>query len=157
MNKTLAYVLAAIIAALTGLASLDVTGILPLLSDFLPEQVVKGIAVVPTLAAVLVHAIQAAMERIDKDAQDINRSFRLVPLLLLGAAVLMLPSCSGILAGMTGQPIPTTPVSRDGGPPIQVATADVLRAETAAPDTAWGLYNAGAVAAQTARVIDSGK
>ena len=73
-------------------------------------------------------------------------------------AVFALQSCAGIYSGVTGHASPTTPVQRaDGtGKAFDVATTDVLRAESQ-PVTAWGLYNAGAVAARTAEVADSGK
>jgi len=94
-----------------------------------------------------------------------NKSFRLdaLPLwLICGFLALIftacLPSCAGVYSGVTGLPIPTTPVQRtDGtGKPFDVATTDLRRAETQ-PGQAWGLYNAGAVAARTGQVVDSGK
>lgn len=68
----------------------------------------------------------------------------LLALAVLGAAIAF-SSCAGITSGLTGQPIPSTPVQRDGGLPFSVATSDVYRAE-AEPLTVWGLYNAGRVA-----------
>lgn len=61
------------------------------------------------------------------------------------AVAIVFSSCAGITSGLTGQPIPSTPVQRDGGLPFSVATSDVYRAE-AEPLTVWGLYNAGRVA-----------
>lgn len=70
----------------------------------------------------------------------------------------LLSSCVGVYSGITGAPIPTTPVQRaDGtGKPFNVASQDLFRAETQ-PDKAWGLYDAGAVSDATRQVVDSGK
>jgi len=64
-------------------------------------------------------------------------------------------SCTGVVAGLTGETIPTVPVQRSavtGGAaaiPFQVAAVDVDRAE-ANPNAVWGLYNAGVVASTVA-------
>lgn len=78
-------------------------------------------------------------------------------ILLLAALTMCLNSCAALSSAFTGRPIPTTPVMREGGRPIQVATEDILRAEMAPPETAWGLYDAGAAAARARVVIDAGK
>lgn len=61
-------------------------------------------------------------------------------------AALALSSCSGVIPGLTGQPVPTTPVKREGGTPINVATSDLVQAEIGPADKAYGLYDVGAVA-----------
>lgn len=76
---------------------------------------------------------------------------------LVLAAALLLSSCSGIYSGITGQPIATEPVTTKDNATLNVASADILRARTSPPDTAWGLYDAGLVARRTAEVIKSGK
>lgn len=50
-------------------------------------------------------------------------------------------SCASVNSWITKTPIPSTPVSREGGTPFNVATADVLQAETQ-PEKVWGLYDA---------------
>jgi len=90
-----------------------------------------------------------------------NKSFRIepiAPLIALMLVICLLPSCAGIGAGITGQPIRTTPVQRaDGsGKPFELASSDLFRAETQ-PGKAWGLYDAGAVADATGQVVESGK
>lgn len=66
-------------------------------------------------------------------------------------------SCAGLLSGVTGQPVPAVPVQRvDGDKPFAVAAADVYQAESQ-PGKVWGLYDAGAVAAATGQVVESGK
>lgn len=90
-----------------------------------------------------------------------NKSFRLDAValwLVCGFLALCFTSCAGVVSGFTGEPIHTTPVQRaDGtGKVIDIATTDLIRAEHR-PPTAWGLYDAGAVAARTAEVVDSGK
>lgn len=58
--------------------------------------------------------------------------------------ILVLPSCASVTSLITKQPIPTVPVSRIGGTPFNVASADVSLAESQ-PTAVWGLYNAGQV------------
>ncbi len=72
-------------------------------------------------------------------------------------AALFLSSCAALQSAFTGEPIPVTPVAREGGIPFNVATSDVLRAEASPPGTAWGLYNAGAAAARTREIVEVGK
>lgn len=72
-------------------------------------------------------------------------------------AICLLPSCTGIMAGVTGQPIAVEPVQTKEGKTFNVASADLLRAQSSPPETAWGLYNAGLVAQRAREVIDSGK
>lgn len=78
---------------------------------------------------------------------------------ILPLFAILFSSCVGTYSGLTGQPIPTTPVKRanvENAPTFNVATADVVRAETE-PGKAWGLYNAGAVADAVGQVVESGK
>lgn len=75
----------------------------------------------------------------------------------LGVAACQLASCTGIMSAVTGQPIVTEPVTTKDGATFNVASADVLRAKTYPPDTAWGLYDAGLVARRASEVINSGK
>lgn len=66
-------------------------------------------------------------------------------------------SCASVGAALTGAPIPTTPVQRvDGGAPFNVATSDVIRAETQ-PETKWGLYDAGKMTDAITEVVRSNK
>jgi len=146
--KTIAYILAALMAGLTTLAGLDLADVLPLLSDFLPEKAVKFIAIVPSLAAMLVHGIQAAKEHAVK--------IGLLPLLVAGTA-LSLSSCAGIVSGITGQPPHATTVQREGGKPVLIVTSDLLQAEAGAPEKVHGLYDVGMVAAGVGRITDAGK
>lgn len=74
----------------------------------------------------------------------------------LSFLTLLIPSCAGITAGLTGQPVPTTVVQGPNGVPFKVASADVFRAETQ-PLKFWGLYDAGAVADATGQVVQSSK
>ncbi|MCW1885513.1 hypothetical protein OKA04_12305 [Luteolibacter flavescens] len=72
-------------------------------------------------------------------------------------ALFLTPSCTGVYAGITGQPIPSEPVKTADGKSFNVASADVLRAKSSPADAVWGLYNAGLVAQRAAQVIDAGK
>jgi len=146
--KTTGYIIAAILAALTGLAALDLSGILPLLGDFLPEKAVKFIAIVPSLAAMLVHAVQAAKQHFEKIG---------LLMLLLAACSLSLSSCAGIVSGITGQVPHATTVQREGGKPVRIVTSDLLQAESGPPEKVHGLYDVGMVAAGVSTVMDSGK
>ena len=81
-------------------------------------------------------------------------------LLLLAAAALaalFVTSCAALTSAATGQPIQTETVTAEDGTAFQVASSDVFRTRQADPDTAWGLYNAGAAAAKAREVINSGK
>lgn len=77
--------------------------------------------------------------------------------LALLAFLLAFTGCAAIGSAITGQPIPTTAVQREGGKAFDVATQDILRAEASPPGTAWGLYDAGLVAQRAREVIDTGK
>lgn len=106
MNKTTASILASLVALLTGLASLDVTGVLPLLGQFLPESAVKIIAVVPPLAAVIVHAIVAAKRKLESDSEALRSRHNgpsPVILVMAAAACMLLPSCMIALDPSTGR------------------------------------------------------
>lgn len=157
MKTRILSFLAAVAAVLTVLGGLDLSGIVHLF----PDNVATGLAtVLPGLAAV-VHLVNTLADAIDDGKINGSWSPKLYPLcmwLTLGLLSFPLVSCAGLQSGFTGQPILTTPVQRvDGsGHPFDVATVDVLRAE-AQPGQAWGLYNAGALASQTAEVVASGK
>lgn len=58
--------------------------------------------------------------------------------------ILALPSCASFNSIITKQPIPATPVQREGGKPFNVATADIIQAETQ-PQKVYGLYDAKAL------------
>jgi hypothetical protein len=152
MKTRLLSFLAAVAAVLTVLGGLDLSGMVHLF----PDNVATGLAtILPGLAAA-VHLVKTIGDAFDDG--EINGSFRAVATGLICGSLLFLPSCAGVFSGVTGLPIPTTPVQRtDGtGKPFDVATTDLQRAE-AQPGQAWGLYNAGAVAARTGQVVDSGK
>jgi hypothetical protein len=157
MKTRLLSFLAAIAAVLTVLGGLDLSGIVHLF----PDHVATGLAtILPSFAAV-VHLIRTIGDVVDDGKVNGSWSPKLYPVcmwLTLGMLSWPLVSCAGVYSGVTGQPIPTTPVHRlDGtGRPFDVATSDVTRAETQ-PGQAWGLYNAGAVAARTGQAVDSGK
>lgn len=82
---------------------------------------------------------------------------------------IFLSSCSGFIAGITGQPVATTAVQRAGQPQapiIMVSSSDLAQAEEEAKSAeasgskkkALGLYDAGWVAEQVGQVIEvSGK
>lgn len=89
-----------------------------------------------------------------------------VPLLLVGFALLTLPSCSVIGSAISGAPIPATTVVRAvdaDAMPIQVVSADLAVAEEQARDAeragtappVHGLYDAGR-AAKAAREVFTG-
>lgn len=83
------------------------------------------------------------------------------------AAAIAFSSCAGITAGLSGAPVTTVPVQRVDNPKVSfdLAVQDVARAEhdsqfadsAGISRKAWGLYNASAVAARTAEVVDTGK
>lgn len=153
MKSRILSFLAAVAAVLTVLGGLDLSGILSLF----PDHVATGLATVLPGIAALVHVVNTLGDAYDNG--KIDGSFKGYAVAgLLGLSCLLLPSCAGVYAGVTGEPIPTTPVRRvDGtGQAFDVATADVMRAERQ-PGTAWGLYNAGAVAARTAEIVETGK
>lgn len=77
--------------------------------------------------------------------------------LILAAFAAAFTSCTGIMSGITGQPILTEPVVTKDGSTFNVASADVLRTKGYPKETAWGLYDAGLVARQTAEVTNTGK
>lgn len=125
-----------------------------------PEETAKWLAVSgPAFAAAVRPVIEFFGDWID-DGQ-LNKSFRISAILLPMALVfsLALSSCAGVTSGWTGQPIPTVPVQRtDGtGRPIDIAASDVLRAEQSPSGTAWGLYDAGAVADAVSPTVEAGK
>lgn len=78
------------------------------------------------------------------------------PLFII-AACAALSSCSGVISGITGQPVASTPVQREGGTPVNVATADLLQAEVGNKETVYGLYDTGVVARAVGKVSASSK
>lgn len=73
-------------------------------------------------------------------------------------ALLALTSCSGIISGLTGQPVASTPVLRTGATvPVNIATADLIQAEVSDPTKVYGLYDVGVVAGAIKEVSNSGK
>ena len=153
-TKLLSF-LAAVAAFLTFVGGLDLAGIV----GFLPDTVATGFATALPLLAGIVHLIKALGDFIDDGKINQSWSVKLYPVALwltLGVLSWPLVSCAAITSGVTGQPIATAPVKREGGRPFNVATSDVLRAESQ-PETAWGLYDAGAVAEVLTPIADSGK
>ncbi|MCU0797414.1 MAG: hypothetical protein MUF31_15950 [Akkermansiaceae bacterium] len=161
MKKVL-QILAAVAAACSAVAGLDLAGIL----DILPEQVAPWVAVAPPVAAALFHAAIAIGDILDDGER--NDSFGKLPLLLftLGLAFLVLPSCSVVASAITGQPIAADSVVRVDDPtsePILIASDDLLRAEDASeraresgnPPPIHGLYDAGWAVARAREVINS--
>ncbi|WP_193211449.1 hypothetical protein [Luteolibacter marinus] len=138
-------------AFLTLLGGLDLSGII----DVLPAKVATGLATALQLLAGLVHLVKAVGDFVD-DGQ-INGSFKALGwLLVLGFAVMSM-SCAGMTSAITGQPIHSTVVQREGGKPFNLATQDVLRAESSPPETVFGLYDAGLVARRATEVLKTGK
>lgn len=72
--------------------------------------------------------------------------------------LLLITSCASdaIFSGITGAPIPSTPVKREGGTPINVVTRNLLHAE-ANPTRTYGLYDATAVAERVGEIQASAK
>lgn len=139
--KKLKAILAIIASAAATLAGLDVNNYV----SVLPPEVAKWLIIIPSAAAFVVHICEEAKTRF------------FPPLLALAAiGICLMPSCAAINSAITGEPIATTPVQREAGKPFQVATSDILRAESQ-PDVAWGLYDAGRAAQRAREVIDSGK
>lgn len=149
MNKRIVSFLAGVLALLTFVGGLDLTGIITLL----PDPVAKALVLALPLLAGFKHLVTACGDFAD-DGQ-INGSFKLFPfLLVLGVGMMFaLSSCAALGSAATGQPIPATPVQRAGGEPFNVADTDIHRAEASPPETVWGLYNAGALAARAREVI----
>lgn len=79
--------------------------------------------------------------------------------LILAALTPTFASCTAVLSGLTGQPVHATPVKREApdAKPVQVATTDLLQAESGPPAAVYGLYDVGLVAGGVAKVVDSGK
>lgn len=78
-------------------------------------------------------------------------------LLMIACLAVLSSSCTGIMAGVTGQAPSATPVQREGGKPIQVATTDLLQAEAGPPETIHGLYDVAMVAAGFSKIKGDGK
>lgn len=99
---------------------------------------------------------------IDKSPSEVQPAAKdtmktIVSLLLLLAVASFFTSCSGVIAGITGQTPPVTPVQREGGTPVNVATSDLLQAEVGPKDKAYGLYDIGLVAGAVGKVSRSAK
>lgn len=83
------------------------------------------------------------------------------------AAALVFSSCtpamnsalSGVItSGLTGQPIPSTPVQRAGdvtAPPVLVSSSDLALAEAGDPKAVHGLYDAGYLVAKARETVIS--
>lgn len=88
------------------------------------------------------------------DKFSINTMKTKIAIIALAA---LLSSCSGLYSGITGQPVPATPVAREGGSPVNVATSDLLQAEVGPKEVVYGLYDTGVVARAVGKVSNSGK
>lgn len=151
MNKRFVSFLSGILALLTVVGGLDLTGFITLLPDNVATAFVIGL---PALAG-FKHLIIDLGDFVDDG--KINGSFKLLPFLLLLGAVMLLNACAALGSAATGQPIPASPVQRVEGKPFNVATSDIYRAEASPPETVWGLYNAGALAKQAAALVTGTK
>lgn len=76
---------------------------------------------------------------------------KIIAAILAGASI----SCSGIISGITGQPVASVPVQREGGTPVNIATADLIQAEVGPKDKVYGLYDVGLVAGAVGKVSKS--
>lgn len=159
MTAKLLSIITAVLAVVTVLAALDLTGLVTLIPGGNAAMVTWVSGGLATLGTIL-RAIGDLLD--DGQANGSYGKLRMHPgtfLLACALAVLAvsLSSCSGVLSGVTGVPLSSVPVQRVGGDkPFQVAASDVFQAE-AQPGVTWGLYNAGAVASATSQVVDSGK
>lgn len=158
--KRFLQILAAVAAACSAVAGLDLAGVI----ELLPEKIAPVVAVGPAIAASLFHFVVALGDVLDDGEK--NDSFGKLKAVLLPLAVgslLCLPSCSVVHSVATGQPIPSTTVQRAGQPeaqPIEIASVELAQAEAAAeaadltnsPRPVNGLYDAGR-AAQVAREV----
>ncbi|MBB5351361.1 hypothetical protein HNR46_001597 [Haloferula luteola] len=165
MKKAL-HILAAVAAACSALGGLDLKGII----NILPENVAGVIAILPVAAIALGHVILLVGDYLDdgKKNDSFGKLSAILLPLLLAVGFLTLQSCTGVISGLTGQPVASVAVLRLDEPtaePFQVATVDVLKAEVAAQKareagTAFpvsGLYDVGTVVDVVAEVVDSGK
>lgn len=150
MKKALQF-LAAVAALASGVAGLDLAGVVHLI----PSPWDAWVAVAPAGAATVFHFLIGIGDLLDDGQKNDSFKVRLLPWLLLAPVALCFSSCAGVISGATGQPIPSTPVQREGGPPVNVATADLFGAEAAPPTTVWGLYDAGWVARKVGQVSGS--
>lgn len=165
--KKFLLILAVVGAALSALGGLDLAGVI----TFLPKQWAGALAIVPPVAAAMLHFVMLIGDILDDGEQ--NGSFKIgnyrvkvdkVPLIAVFAvALLFLPSCTNPvgMALLTGQDIPTTPVRRvddPTAPVVDIATSDLRLAEAAPKKTAWGLYDAGYLTEQArAAVVEATK
>ena len=150
MNKRIVSFLASVAAFLTVLGGLDLSGIITLLPD---KTAVALATVLPTLAG-LTHLVKSFADFADDG--KINGSVKLLPFFLIFGAIgfaSLLSSCAALGSATTGQPIRATPVQRAECKPFNVADTDIHRAEASPPETVWGLYNAGALAARAREAV----
>lgn len=78
-------------------------------------------------------------------------------ILILPLALLASCASEAIYSGLTGAPIPSTPVKRlEGGTPINVVSRNLEYAE-ANPSRVYGLYDATAVAERVGELQSSSK
>lgn len=160
MNKAL-RILAALAFALSALAALDLQGIIAIL----PAPWDAWVAFLPPAAGGLYQLVRVAGDILDDGERNDSwpRGPRMSAVLLpigIGTLCLGLPSCTGIVSGLTGQPVPSVSVQRaghDDAPVIQVAANDMAQAELGDPTTVHGLYDVGQVSAAVGQVVDSGK
>lgn len=101
---------------------------------------------------------------IDKSPSEIQPAVKdtmktLTTIILLAGVASLFTSCSGILSGITGQPVASTPVKRDApdAKPVNIASTDLIQAEWGLPDKVYGLYDVGAVAEAVGKVSSSSK
>lgn len=101
---------------------------------------------------------------IDKSPSEIQPSTKdtmknITTIILLACVASMFTSCSGVLSGITGQPVPSTPVKRDApdAKPVNIATTDLIQAEWGVAEKVYGLYDVGAVADAVGKVSKSSK
>ena len=151
MKTRILSILAAVAAFLTMLGGLDLAEII----SVLPEKVATVFATALPLLAGFVHLIKAIGDFVDDG--KINGSFRVLAFFAALSFALMSMSCAVVESTVTGRPIATEPVTAADDTQFNVASSDVLRARQSPPETAWGLYDAGLVAAKAREVISSGK
>jgi hypothetical protein len=158
MNPRFVAFLATLAAALTAVSGADVSGII----DILPDKWAGILTVALPGVAAFVHFLNIFGDIADdgKRNNSFNPTLKVLPVLLwltYGLLALPLCSCTGMMAGITGQAPEPVAVRREGGEPVNVAKRDLLLAEAGPPATVYGLYDVGQVAALTGKVVDAGK
>lgn len=128
--KPLKNALAAVAALFAFIATIDVGGILPLLSPHLPAGTILLIASLPSAAAFIVHSTNAFSDWLESVGAEVDRFFppdeeppqpptgrtSIAVIALLSLACLALPSCAGwdvVIRSPYGDAS-----SHDGGPVI---------------------------------------